>query len=378
MENKNRFVGFELFVDGKNFFPEILTQISKAKESIKINMFIWRCDNIGLAIAKELLKASFRGVQIDISVDRYGLVHERDEESMQSFFHEKPTLKEKLKIFLVKFFYKTKKVPFEKSEEAIRVRKELLSRPNVKIQRDIFKADHSKFYLIDNNLLYLGGINIEDKEQTVDFFGRPYQDYMVKITDNRAIERFLQKIQSGKSEKEGYYFGINAKKFNPPLFEIEDLYLQMIKDAKEELHIIMAYLSPLKNFISAIKKAHERGVKITVMIPKKANFLSDLNLKAVKKILKITNNEATVYLSPKMVHTKLVATEKQISLGSCNINKKAFKQLDELNLFVNREECDFINDILSSMQENYDLSEKVGAKQIKYNPLRALIESILM
>ena len=46
---------------------------------------------------------------------------------------------------------------------------------------------------IDNNILYLGGINIEDKEQTVDFLGRPYQDYMVKISDNRAIAPIINK-----------------------------------------------------------------------------------------------------------------------------------------------------------------------------------------
>ena len=47
------------------------------------------------------------------------------------------------------------------------------------IKKDTFKADHSKYYIIDDTLI-LGGINIEDKENGSDRQGREYQDYMIK------------------------------------------------------------------------------------------------------------------------------------------------------------------------------------------------------
>jgi hypothetical protein len=54
---KDIYEDFTLLVDGKEAFPEILKCIGNAKKSITINMFIWRDDNIGNAIAKAILDA---------------------------------------------------------------------------------------------------------------------------------------------------------------------------------------------------------------------------------------------------------------------------------------------------------------------------------
>ena len=63
---------FTLLVDGKKAFPEILKRIEKAKSSVLVNMFIWRDDKIGNELAKTVLAAAKRGVQVRISVDKYG------------------------------------------------------------------------------------------------------------------------------------------------------------------------------------------------------------------------------------------------------------------------------------------------------------------
>ena len=97
-------------------------------------------------------------------------------------------------------------------------------------------------------------------------------------------------------------------------------------------------------------------------------------------LLKKCKGGLSVYLSPKMVHTKLVMNEKMISLGSCNINKKAFKQLDELNLFIKRttENKGFEDALLNSLKRNLKISKRVSLKDIKYSKLRAFIEGFLM
>ena len=74
------------------------------------------------------------------------------------------------------------------------------------------------------------------------------------------------------------------------------------------------------------------------------------------------------------------STQFRRSLGSCNINKKAFNQLDELNLFVerNEENKQFEIDLLNSLRKNKAICEKASLKDIKYNKLRAFIEGFLM
>ena len=47
-----------LLRDGREAFPEILTCIKQASKSIVINMFIWRGDQIGSAIAEAVLEAA--------------------------------------------------------------------------------------------------------------------------------------------------------------------------------------------------------------------------------------------------------------------------------------------------------------------------------
>ena len=105
--NDNILNSISLLTDGKEAFSEILRCIENAEKSIEINMFIWRGDNIGKAIAQAVLNAAERGVKVFISVDRYGFVLEKCEESTHSFFHEKPTFIESVKINTLKFFYPT-------------------------------------------------------------------------------------------------------------------------------------------------------------------------------------------------------------------------------------------------------------------------------
>ena len=137
----------------------------------------------------------------------------------------------------------------------------------------------------DKEILFIGGINIEDKENGSDIIGRQYGDYMVKITGNNYVEAFYHKLKTGLKTTNDIFYGINIKK---PMhyFEMEQLYLDMIHNAKNTLHITMAYFSPLQNFMDAIIDAHKRGVNISILIPENANFQNDSNHCMIYKLLK--------------------------------------------------------------------------------------------
>ena len=368
---------FTLLVDGKEAFPEILRCIGAAKKSIAINMFIWRDDVIGNRIAAAVLAAADRGVQVDISVDRYGVVLEKAEETKKSFFHKTQTLTEKVKTAVLELLYPMPGAPRRAKDEETPLYRAVMNHPNLRVERDKFKADHSKFYLFDGETLILGGVNIEDKENGADMQGRVYQDYMVKMVGREHVDAFLAKRERGEDRGAGCFFGINVKE-PQRRFEMERLYLRMIDGAKEELFITMAYFSPLPPFLEAIAAAHRRGAKVTVLIPEWANFQNDTNRKTARKLLKMTNNGITVYFSPKMVHTKLVANEKWVSFGSANITKKAFRQLDELNLFLPRG-GETAERLMESVRENHDLARPVTDwRAVKYRRLLAWLEGFLV
>lgn len=144
-------------------------------------MFIWRDDKIGNQMAEAVLNAADGGVKVYISVDRYGVVLEKCEESKKSFFHKKISLIEKIKINTLKLLYPKNSRPGRVKDEHTEIYRHIKEHPNIDVSADVFKADHSKYYIIDEEVLFLGGINIEDKENGCDINGRFYGDYMVKL-----------------------------------------------------------------------------------------------------------------------------------------------------------------------------------------------------
>ena len=381
MQNNSNgaYADFILLADGKNAFPEIIRCIENAKASVYINMFIWRDDEIGNRVAKAVLTAAERGADIYISVDRYGVVLEKAEESKKSFFHKERTLIEKIKTRALEITYPMKNAPKKAKDEESELYKKIMSHPRITVSRDEFKADHSKYYIIDDEVLFLGGINIEDKENGADMQGRVYGDYMAKLSGAEYVSAFRKKLREGTDVSEKYFFGVNVKDGKGRYFEMEEKYLDMINSAEKELHITMAYFSPLRRFVDAIVKAHERGVRVTVMIPERANFQNDTNRKTVRKLMKLTDNGITVLLSPRMLHTKMVINDEYISFGSTNITKKAFGQLSELNLFIKNVDSDFRKTLAADVEKNYAAARRVNSyKEIKYNRLLAFFEGFLV
>lgn len=376
--NKLNYSDITLLVNGKNAFPEIIKSIENAQKSIVINMFIWRDDEIGNRIAAAVLDAAERGVKVNISVDRYGVVLEKCEEAEKSFFHKRLSIIEKIKIAALKFLYPENCSQRCICDERTELYNKIVSHPNITVSADELKADHSKYYIMDDKVLFLGGINIEDKENGCDISGRVYGDYMAKLCGERYIDAFKKKLVRGENVLDDLFYGINVKK-EERLFEMEKLYLDMIAEAKTDLHITMAYFSPLKSFIDAIIAAYKRGVRVTLVLPQKANFQNDSNRRTVRKLLRATNGGIEVYFSPKMLHTKLVVNDCMISFGSTNITKKAFGQLDELNLFLENTESDFKSTLYKSIADDIGESQRISDyKKVRYNRILAFLEGFLV
>ena len=374
MKNKE----ISLLVNGENAFPEIINCIENAETSIDINMFIWRDDQIGNRMAEVVLSAAERGVKVNISVDRYGCVLEKSEEYKKSFFHKHLTLAEKIKVFGLELFYTKNGVRGKVKDEIAPLYEKITNHPNINVSADKFKADHSKWYIIDGEILFVGGINIEDKENGRDINGNIYGDYMAKLCGAEYVEAFKEKLRTGKNLLEEIFFGVNIKK-PARRFEMEELYLGLIREAEAQIHITMSYFSPLKKFTDALVAAYKRGVRVTVLVPQKANFQNASNRRTVRKLLKATNGGISVYLSPKMLHTKLVMNENCISFGSTNITKKAFEQLDELNLFVKTSNEAFCKSVAESVRNDLNDAQRITqSREVKYNRLMAFFESFLV
>ncbi len=365
----------KLLIDGREAFPEILRCIDAARESIHINMFIWRDDEIGNRLAAALLRAAERGVQVTLSIDRYGVVLEKSEECKRSFFHKTQTLSERVKSATLCLLYPMANTPRRVKDEETPLYRAVMSHPNIRVERDTFKADHSKFYVFDGETVILGGINVEDKENGADRQGRTYQDYMVRL-DGKAYVEALQAVLRGEAATTGpdWYFAANVK--GPRrVFGMEEAYLRLIREAREEVTVTMAYFSPLPQFVDALVAAAERGTRVTVLLPERANYQSDTNRRTAEVLMGRSGGRIRVLFSPKMLHTKLMANEHWVSFGSTNITKKAFGQLSELNVFFRRDTA-----VAQALMESVRREQALGheAREVRYNRLLAWLEGFLV
>ena len=365
----------KLLVDGVTAFEEILNCINAAQTSILINMFIWREDAIGIRLANAVLSAAGRGVRVRISVDRVGVILERCEEQGRSFFHRNPGVIEHFKIAFLKWFYPENFGKAKKQSDCPELLEKILSHPNITVERERKKNDHSKYYVIDDSILILGGINVEDKECGADCSGRIYQDYMLKLEGRDYVETFFDKLNQNRDTADGYCFRMNNKTLPKPVFEMKDSFLSIINNAERELVIVMAYFAPLPSIIDAIVAAWKRGVKIRILTPEKPNFQKNSNRKTLSTLMKRCSNDIEVVFSPKMVHTKLIFSEKTIMFGSCNITNLAFSQLGELDIELENIDTPLVAHINSSVEENFAISHLVSDyRQIKYSPTIAWLE----
>lgn len=367
-----------LLVDGAAAFDEILRCIDAAHSSILINMFIWRDDTIGNRLAHAVLRAADRGVHVAISADRVGMILEMCEESERSFFHSNPDLFERFKTELLRWAYPSNRSGVRTESSGSGLLEQLLSHPNIIVDKERKKNDHSKFYVIDDHILIFGGINVEDKECGRDCAGRMYQDYMLKLEGREHVRTFIDKLEQNRDTSDAYAFRMNNKTTNTPVFEMYERFLSIINGAQKELVIVMAYFAPIKAILRAIVSAWKRGVKIRILIPENANFQNHSNRRTLSLLMKYCRNEIEVRLSPKMIHTKLIFNENSLMFGSCNITNRAFFQLGELDIELPNEDTPLINRFKESKEENWSLSQPVeDYRQIRYSPVIGWIESRL-
>ena len=372
----------ELLEGGRNAFPEIIQQIRAAEHEITVHMFIWREDRIGTEIAREIIAAADRGVKVTIEKDLYAVTLEYAEESQRSLCHH-PDLRDRFNIFMLELIYNRELAGKRLVTSRSSLYMQMKEHPGIEMMDGARTYDHSKYYIIDRKVMILGGINIEDKEYYSDLKGRLYHDYMIKVRDPDTVEQFLEKRRDPQMKSD--LFKVNIKE---PVrcFEIKQSYLEMIDGAEYELFIMMAYFAPDKDVLSAIERAVHRGVRVRILIPRSANYMDDMNKLAASKLFRYSKSHNSknsgrleIFMTEKMLHSKLLVNEKRIIIGSCNINRKSFTKLDELAVAVDNNDSPFAEEIRSSIREAFQNAECVSSRgMISYNPILAALESAVM
>ena len=307
---------------GRGYFDLLKRMISRAQKTIHLQTYIYDDDETGLDIAAELIKAAKRNVNVFLLVD--GFASQSMSQSFINYLRDggvnfrffEPILKSK-------YFYFGRRL-------------------------------HHKMMVVDGESAVVGGINISNRYN--DWNGQAaWLDFALYVEGKAAKELcvlgyktwkgFPNKMGLTPCEPEADHFTMDTgdtsfvrmrrndwvRRKN----QISTSYIELLKNARQELTILCSYFLPGREFLDHLIRAARRGVKIKVI----AAGRSDVQVaKHAERFIyeDLLKNNIEIYEYQKTVlHGKLtVCDSKWLTIGSYNVNNISAHATIELNLDV--------------------------------------------
>ena len=205
-----------------------------------------------------------------------------------------------------------------------------------------FRRTHRKLLIIDKKIVFIGGVNIEEKI-------RDWRDIQIRLSGS-VVKPFLKSFAyaysmvGGKKESVLAYSRLpmsqkikswvtdNFPSTNK-IYYLNHYYQRKIVEAVSLIQIITPYLLPPRRLIALLDDACRRGVRVEIMIPEntgikplnKVNYLNACRLSALG---------VKVYVIPGMNHAKVLLIDSEEGLiGSQNMDILSFNFNVEVGVF---------------------------------------------
>ena len=313
----------DIMTDGYAFYPELLKDISMAKDHIHIDMYIIEDDALGRLLSDALIKKASEGVEVRIIYDDVGCwktSHQFIETMRRGGIEIVPFLPVRFPSFTSKVNYR----------------------------------NHRKLIVIDGQTGYIGGMNIALRYVK----GRgqqPWRDTMLRLTggvvyglqkaflvdwyfvDRTLItnRRYYPPLTSNLSPLTSIVAQVVTSGPITPYPEIMQGYMQAILAARRYLYIETPYFLPNEPILFALKTAAVGGVDVRIICPKHSDgrftewasrsYLHELHEAGAKIYLYHTG----------FLHSKLMICDDSLSTtGSTNVDFRSFENNFEANVFI--------------------------------------------
>lgn len=229
----------------------------------------------------------------------------------------------------------------------------------------LMRRNHRKVLIVDEEIVFLGGVNIKAKFKTWD-------DLYIKLTGDLArplLGGFAKSYISSGGKR------ANVRRFLRPKFENliplwreklnfivhspnrdstprgQKVFSKALTMAKETFNLLTPYYVPDRKFLKAIELAKKRGVKVNIFLPRRtdvrlaeliARTYYDLTIKA----------GANIYFLPNMNHGKAMSVDKNLGMvGSINLTPRSFTHQEESAVsFTDSGMVDELNTLFNDMQ----------------------------
>lgn len=315
---------------GDRALPAIFARLAAAERSIEIRAFLWRDDEVGNQLGEVVLAAADRGVAVTIHKDRIAAVYEYTGGNKQSFFHKRVDPVRAMQAWVLGAMYRAPG-SFKQRPNALAER--VLAHPNITVAHAKKRFDHSKVFIVDDAYIALGSMGIGDNHRD------EWIDVMVEVEGAEHVERFRERMAGGDEfdPSRAVDFLVHSREAHrPKTCPMISHRLALIDAAREALTIEMAYFGD-RRFTTAIARAVQRGVDVTLVTAEQADVLGATNRATCDALMRVTGapENLTIVLLPRMVHSKVVVIDHRFAdVGSANFTSLSHGVYDEINLYA--------------------------------------------
>jgi len=320
----------EVHVEGRNFYPPMLQDISSATSSIHINQFGFRPGSIGDQFAEVLSSKASDGIPVRVVVDRQGSDPDRGSRA----FYER-LLAAGIDVRVVRA-----------TQLRAPVQPVAVGSPTRWNFDRLGHIDHRKLVVVDGHVGWVGGAGIEDH-----FHDGRFHDLFLRVAG--PVTSQLQLVFVATFRWLGGVIPLNELDLLFPAHEegptavpatvlhnapggyrpITSAIADLLDGARESLDVVNPYVTD-RRMIRRIVDAARRGVRVRLFVPATANNWAcaaaqhhhhGALLQAGVRILEY----------PTMLHAKaFVRDGEDVLAGTCNLEAWSLKRFFEIDVLV--------------------------------------------
>jgi cardiolipin synthase len=331
-----------LLKNGDQFFPMLLAAINSATRSIHFETYIFEDDNIGQRVGDALAIAADRGVAVHLLLDGFG--------SQATA----PGLIERLR--------------------PLGVQVQVFNPVRWQLQRRLLRRLHRKIVLIDDELAFVGGLNIIDDYHHPD--PEPGQlgprfDFavmcqgpivapiayavkrlwwtVVRLRQLRRPAAALEIVQPAPL-RDDMRAALLLRDNVRHRRTIERAYLEAFDSARQDILIANAYFLPGRRFREALRALAQRGVRVRLLLQGRVEYrLQHYAQQALYGQLLAAGVQIHEYV-PSYLHAKVAVVDSHwATVGSSNIDPFSLLLAREANVAVH--DPGFVSQLRSQLEQ---------------------------
>ncbi len=287
----------QLYDYGRDLYDAMLAAIEGAQESIYLETYIWKDDEVGRKFKEHLARKAAEGVEVYVIYDWFGnLVVPRAFKSFPPEIH--------------KMAYHPIKHPWQMLDPRR------------------YALDHRKLLAVDGKIGFIGGFNLGS------LYATEWRDTHLRVNGPFAADltRAFVDFWNRSSPKGDTITRRFQRQFDPFIslrgndvirltFPIRDMYIDAIDKAERSIMLTNAYFVPDHFLLGALKSAAERGVDVRVLVPWVSNHI-DVDWVARGYFTECLQAGVRIFGYRNMLHAKTCTIDGEWStVGTANLDR---------------------------------------------------------